>query len=197
MANKIKEEFYVRPNVAQLARELLGKALFTEVNNVVTGGIIVETEAYSHTEKGCHAFKGQTPRNSVMFNRGGVAYVYLVYGMHHMFNVVTNYKNEAEAVLIRALAPVVGIETMMERVKAKSSARVTSGPGKLCKALAIDRQFNGLSLLGNRVWLEDIGNTISDQVVMSAPRIGIDYAGDDALLPWRFYLNDSPWVSKR
>lgn len=195
---KLTESFYERTNVVKIARELLGKGLFTNINGIVTGGKIVETEAYSWKEKGCHAFNGKiTSRNEIMFENGGHAYVYLCYGMHHLFNVVTNKKGVAEAVLIRAIEPLVGLPVMQgRRGKVQRNVHLTSGPGKLTKALGIDRAFNGKYLLNRDVWIEDLGEKIASRSIIAGKRIGIDYAGDDALLPWRFMVKESKWISK-
>jgi DNA-3-methyladenine glycosylase len=116
LQNKLKPDFYRRSDVVKIARELLGKALFTRIDNVVTGGLIVETEAYSWKERGCHAYqKRKTARNAIMFEDGGYSYVYLCYGMHHLFNVVTNKQGIPDAVLIRALQPIHGLEEMKLR----------------------------------------------------------------------------------
>jgi DNA-3-methyladenine glycosylase len=194
---KLPESFYQRPNVVKIARELLGKVLFTSVNGVVSGGMIVETEAYSWRERGSHAFGSRkTARNAVMFGKGGYAYVYLCYGMHNMFNIVTNVEGVADAVLIRALEPLEGVEEMERRRGALANRfHLTSGPGKLCKALGIDRSLNGKFLLDGEVWVEDIGKKIKSGRIQASPRIGIDYAGEDAKLPWRFTLENNPWVS--
>ena len=189
--------FYLGNDVAGVARSLLGKVLLTRSSGKVTSGIIVETEAYSYREKGCHAYNGRiTARNEVMFKQGGHAYVYLCYGIHHLFNVVTNVEGKADAVLIRALEPIEGVELMKHRMKVKAETRLTSGPGKLTRALAIDRSLNGASLVKNKVWLEDQGQQIRLSEILSTARIGIDYAGPDAFLPWRFTLKDNPWISK-
>jgi DNA-3-methyladenine glycosylase len=195
---KLTESFYQRTNVVKVARELLGKSLFTQVSGVVTGGMIVETEAYSWKEKGCHAFGGKkTLRNQIMFDTGGHAYVYLCYGMHNLFNVVTNVEGTADAVLIRAIEPTVGLEEMQERRGVlKSQFHLTSGPGKLTKALGIDRAFNGKYLLNHDVWIEDTGMVLKNKLIEVSKRIGIDYAGNDADLPWRFTVKGSKWVSK-
>lgn len=192
---KLKPDFYLRSNVTTIARQLLGKILCTKKDGVVSSGIIVETEAYSYVERGCHAYNGKTKRNEIMFTDGGVAYVYLCYGVHEMFNVVTNVKNKADAVLVRALQPLHGIEFMLERVSKKSEKNITSGPGKLTRALGIDRSYNGKKLNGQQIWIEDSGPKISSKQIISDKRIGIDYAGHDALLPWRFYLKNNLWVS--
>jgi len=189
--------FYRRNNVVKVARELIGKVLVTRRLGKTTAGIIVETEAYSRHEKGCHAYQNKmTPRNRVMFNAGGQAYVYLCYGIHHMFNVVTNEEDEADAVLVRALEPVEGIPLMMKRMNTKSERRITSGPGKLTKAMAINRQQNGETLWSSKLWIEDGGPHIKSADIVPSKRIGIDYAGKDALLPWRFTLKGNLWVSK-
>ncbi|MFN7792686.1 MAG: DNA-3-methyladenine glycosylase, partial [Cyclobacteriaceae bacterium] len=189
-------DFYQRQDVVKIALELIGKVLVTNVNETLTSGVIVETEAYSGNERGCHAYNGMTERNKVMFDAGGRAYVYLCYGIHQMMNVVTNEKGKADAVLIRALKPSAGINHMLERARTKSIKRLTSGPGKLTKALGIGRKLNGQSLKGSEIWIEDQGISIARQHVVSSPRIGIDYAEEDALLPWRFSLKDSEWVSR-
>ena len=195
---KLTDSFYRRTSVVKIARELLGKVLFTNVNGIITAGMIVETEAYSWKEKGCHAYGAKkTNRNAVMFEKGGHTYVYLCYGMHHLFNIVTNETNIPEAVLIRAIQPVHGIEEMiMRRGNLKNEFHLTSGPGKLTKALGIDRKLNGKFLTGNEVWVEDAGNRVSSRDIVRSPRIGIDYAGDDARLPWRFTLSGNDWLSK-
>jgi DNA-3-methyladenine glycosylase len=193
---RLPVEFYLRKNVTTVARQLIGKVLLTKIDDQVSGGIIVETEAYSFKEKGSHAYRGMTKRNEVMFKDGGIAYVYLCYGVHEMFNVVTNVKGKAEAILIRAIEPVVGVEAMMERMKTSSVRKITSGPGKLTKALGIDRSFNGKNLSGHEIWIEDQHRTVKPSDIEKGTRIGIDYAGDDALLPWRFFLKNSVWVSK-
>lgn len=195
---KLCREFYEHRSVIQVARRLLGKGLFTRVDGVVTGGVIVETEAYSWKERGCHAYgKRRTARNAVMFGEGGRAYVYLCYGIHYLFNVVTNVPGTPEAVLIRAVEPLQGVEEMeLRRGERVKNRHLTSGPGKLTRALGIDRAMNGKNLLENEVWIEDIGNNIARNLIVAGPRIGIDYAGEDALLPWRFFIKGNSWVSR-
>lgn len=193
---KLAQSFYQRQNVVQVAKELIGKVLVTSVNGMLTSGVIVETEAYSYKERGCHAYRGITERNKTMFEPGGVAYVYLCYGIHQMMNVVTNKEKKAEAVLIRALEPLEGLDVMLHRMSVKTERRITSGPGKLTKALGIDRNQNGQSLSGNEIWIENRNIKISEGRIVASPRIGIDYAGEDANLPWRFTLNGNEWVSK-
>jgi DNA-3-methyladenine glycosylase len=199
---KISESFYQQSNVVKISRELLGKQLFTNVNGLLTAGTIVETEAYSWKERGCHAYDNKkTNRNAVMFLPGGFSYVYLCYGIHNLFNVVTNREGVGEAVLIRALEPLIGVEIMQKRMNAKTSKRITSGPGKLTKALGIDRSLNGKYLLDDEVWLEDSGTNPDSyrggsSKIVASKRIGIDYAGKDADLLWRFHVKDNIWVSK-
>ena len=194
----LPESFYQRADVVKIARELLGKVLVTKIAGVVTSGMIVETEAYSWKERGCHAYEARkTQRNAIMFEKGGYAYVDLCYGMHNLFNVVTNKTGIAEAVLIRALEPVHGVKEMeMRRGTLANPFHLTSGPGKLTKALGIDRKLNGKFLLDNEVWIEDTGKKISAGNIEASARIGIDYAGEDARLPWRFTIRGSKWVSK-
>ena len=195
---RLSETFYERTNVVKIARELLGKTLFTKVAGVVTGGLIVETEAYSWKEKGCHAYGGKlTARNKIMFDRGGHAYVYLCYGIHNLFHVVTNRSGIADAVLIRALEPIEGLKEMQRRRgNLQSPFHLTSGPGKLTKAMGIDRTFNGKFLLNRDVWIEDIGEVVAKKHIVASERIGIDYAGEDARLPWRFTVKGNKWISK-
>lgn len=194
---KLAESFYQRSDVVKIARELLGKILFTKVDGMVTGGTIVETEAYSWKERGCHAYGARkTKRNAVMFENGGLAYVYLCYGMHNMFNVVTNKSGMADAILVRAIEPLEGIEEMkLRRGRISSPFHLTSGPGKLTKALGINRDLNGKWLHEDEVWIEDQGLMLKRTMIEVSPRIGIDYAGDDAKLPWRFFVKGNRWVS--
>ena len=158
----------------------------------------METEAYSWKERGCHAYGARkTPRNAIMFGEGGSAYVYLCYGIHYLFNVVTNRAETPEAVLVRALEPLQGVEEMKNRRNMLHyNFHLTSGPGKLTKALGIGRSFNGKSLLDDEIWIEDPGTKLASSHIVASERIGIDYAGEDALLPWRFSIKGNSWVSK-
>lgn len=194
---KLEPSFYTRNNVVSVAKSLIGKLLVTNNKGLSTSGIIVETEAYSWRERGCHAYGGKkTARNEVMFEQGGRAYVYLCYGVHNLFNVVTNQQGVADAVLIRAIEPVTGLENMYRRRGQVSLYQLTSGPGKLTRALGIDRTYNGKVLYDNDVWIEDIGMKINSKHIEAGKRIGIDYAGDDANLPWRFMMKGNRWISK-
>jgi DNA-3-methyladenine glycosylase len=193
---KLDLSFYQHPNVARIAKGLVGKVLCTRVDGQTTAGIIVEAEAYSHKEKACHAYNNRlTPRNRVMFREGGHSYVYLCYGIHYLFNVVTNRAGVGDAVLIRALEPQHGLDVMMARMGATSPSRVTSGPGKLAKAMGIDSRLNGQLLSGPEAWIEE-GITPGRGAIKADARIGIGYAGNDAKLPWRFSLRNNGWVSK-
>lgn len=187
----IPTEFYLRDDVLEISQDLLGKVLMTHIDGLYTGGIITETEAYKGPEdKASHAFGGRrTKRNEVMYHHGGVAYVYLIYGIHAMFNIVTNNRDVPHAILIRAIKPLIGIEHMLKRRgKAKITPSLTKGPGTLTEALGIDTIHNGLSLTGPTIWLEDHHIAIKKKEIIKKPRVGIDYAGDHAHLPWRFIL---------
>jgi DNA-3-methyladenine glycosylase len=191
---KIPLSFYQQEDVVALSKSLIGKYLITclEPENVMTGGMIIETEAYQGPEdKASHAYKNRrTKRTETMFSEGGKAYVYLCYGLHNLFNIVTNRKDIPHAVLIRAIKPEIGIETMLKRRhKERVIPSLTNGPGALCQALGIHRAHDGYSLDGSHIWLEDRGVVIPSKKIKTSPRIGVDYAGEDALKPWRFYLD--------
>jgi DNA-3-methyladenine glycosylase len=197
MGTKMDTAYFEGSRVSQIAQQLLGKVLITKVDGEVTAGMIVETEAYSFRERGCHAYLNKrTPRNQVMFKRGGHAYVYLCYGIHHLFNIVTNTEGKGDAVLVRALQPTLGVEVMMSRVKTDTPKRITAGPGKLSRAMGIDLNLNGAWLGDFQVWIEE-GKRIAPADRIAATRIGIDYAGSDALLPWRYYIRHNEWVSRK
>lgn len=188
---KLKESFYLQDDVVMIAWELLGKYLLTNIDGVLCAGIITETEAYAGTsDRASHAYGGKrSKRTEVMFHEGGVAYVYLCYGIHSLFNIVTNVENVPHAVLIRAIHPMTGIDEMLKRTKkSKAAPGLTNGPGKLSRAMGIHYKHSGISLTGQKLWLEDRGVRIDEKDVLITPRIGIDYAGEDALLPYRFLL---------
>lgn|ERR1041385_4529441 len=189
---KLDDSFYVREDVVQISRELLGKVLVTRLGNKITSGIITETEAYNGAvDKASHAYNNRrTPRTEIMYQRGGTAYVYLCYGIHSLFNVVTNEKNIPHAVLIRAVRPEKGLKTMLQRRGVKTAGKKTfSGPGSVSQALGIHFSHTGTNLLGNKIWIEDAGNKILSKQIRITPRIGVDYAGEDALLPYRFLID--------
>lgn len=197
---KLPHPFYTRPNVVQVAQDLLGKFLFTNIEGVLTGGMIVETEAYAgENDRACHAHMNRrTQRTEIMYHEGGVAYVYLVYGIYHLFNIITNTTGKADAVLIRAIEPTEGIpEMLLRRNMPAPKFNLTAGPGVLSQALGIDRKLYGADLTGDVVWLEDRGMVVPAEQIAIGPRVGIDYAGDDALLPWRFWIKESKWVSRK
>ncbi|WP_266203972.1 DNA-3-methyladenine glycosylase [Pontibacter kalidii] len=197
---KLPKEFYTRPDVVQLAQELLGKRLYTCVDGMLTGGMIVETEAYSgENDRACHAhLNRRTARTEIMYQEGGVAYVYLIYGMYHLFNIITNKKDKADAVLIRAIEPEMGVEEMVLRRGFQSiKPNLTAGPGVLSIALGIDRKLYGANLTGDTIWLEDKGTVLPEESIATGPRIGVEYAGEDAQLPWRFWVKGNKWVSKK
>lgn len=199
MYTKLPRMFYTRSDVVQISKELLGKYLMTHLDGVLTGGKIVETEAYcGRTDRACHAYLNRrTKRTEIIYQEGGIAYVYICYGIHHLFNVVTNEQELADAVLIRAIEPTDGIDWMLKRRNMKKMAtRLTGGPGCLTKALGITRVHYGTDLQGKTIWIEDRQNDIVDADIIACPRIGIDYAGTDALLPWRFYIKGNKWVSR-
>ena len=196
---KLPESFYTDTNVIYQAKSLLGKYLFTSIDNTITGGYIVETEAYNGIiDKASHAYGNRlTPRTKTMFMQGGIAYVYLCYGIHEMFNVVTSVEGQPHAILIRALHPTEGIEAMLCRRNMPAlKPNVTKGPGSVAKALGISRAINALSLQSDTIWIEDRRLTFKDEEIAAVPRVGVDYAGADALLPYRFYVKGNPYVSK-
>lgn len=195
---KLGISFYQRYDTLQIANDLLGKILVTKWNSGITSGRIVEVEAYTGvTDKASHAFGGRrTGRNEVMYAEGGRAYVYLCYGIHHLFNVVTHAKEIPHAILIRALDPLEGIDAMLERTgKKKLDHTLTRGPGNVSKALGICTSHSGLALTGKEIFIADDGFVFAKKEIAASPRIGVDYAGKDALLPYRFYVKGNPFVS--
>lgn len=196
--HKLDNSFYQRNDVVKIARELLGKILVTYFDNSLTAARIVETEAYKGIiDKASHAYGDRrTNRTEVMYGAGGVAYVYLCYGIHHLFNVVTNVANTPHAILIRAAEPVTGIEDMLIRTeKKKADYTLTKGPGNVSKALGINKHHTALDLTDNTIFIVDDGYKLSKQNIVTTARIGVDYAGADALLPYRFFIKDNQYVS--
>jgi DNA-3-methyladenine glycosylase len=195
----LPREFYTRTNVLAIARQLLGTLLVVPApEGTRVSGIIVETEAYrGPQDRASHAYGGRrTNRTETMYQIGGTAYVYFVYGMYHQFNVVTNIHDIPHAVLIRALEPVEGIELMRRRRQGQSDHNLTNGPGKLCIALGIDRTLDRADLRDNRVWIEAGERRIAPSAIAKGPRIGIDYAEEWAEKPWRFWIRNNPCVSR-
>ncbi|XOV94430.1 MAG: DNA-3-methyladenine glycosylase [Bacteroidota bacterium] len=192
---KIPKSFYERTDVVEIARDLVGKYLFTHIDGFTTGGRIVETEAYNgRRDKACHAYNKRTARTEIMYESGGLAYIYLCYGIHHLFNIVTNQSGYADAVLVRAIEPVIGIDIMQSRYGG-THPMISNGPGKLSKALGISKSLNGTNLTEDKIFLAELKSQKRPKIAVSK-RIGVDYAEEDALLPWRFYVEDNEWVSK-
>lgn len=190
-SKKIERNFYLQENVVSVARQLIGKVLYSMIDGERTAGIITETEAYAgENDKASHAFGGKkTARNAPMFGIGGYSYVYLCYGIHHLFNIVTNMPGIPQAVLIRGIHPIEGIEVMTKR---RAPAKpTTAGPGTLTQAMGIKTTHTAIDLCGDLIWLEDHGIKVKDEDVRIGPRIGVDYAGADALLPYRFLVQPS------
>jgi len=194
---KLRPDFYRRQDVEQVAQDLLGTVLVTQIGPKRCSGMIVETEAYAGiTDRASHAWNGRrTKRTEIMYHSGGVVYVFLIYGIHALFNVVTGKQDVPHAVLIRAIEPTNGIKTMQKRRGIKTiKTNLTAGPGLLTQALGITTTHSGIDLQGEVIWIED-GEKISADQIMSSPRIGVAYAGEDALLPRRYCIKDNLWVS--
>ncbi len=196
---KLPVSFYTRKDVVRIARELLGKVLITEFEGQHTAGMIVETEAYAGaTDKASHAFGNRrTKRTEIMYREGGTAYVYLIYGIHHLFNVVTHMAEVPHAVLIRAVEPIEGIDIMLERRGMEQlKPNITAGPGAMSVALGIHTRHTGYTLQGPELFIEDRGIKVPDKNIVSTTRVGVAYAAEDALRPYRFYIKDNRYVSK-
>jgi DNA-3-methyladenine glycosylase len=196
---KLPQFYYLNNKVVEISRDLLGKYLFTCIDNLTTGGYIVETEAYNGViDKASHAFSNRlSPRTKTMYMPGGVAYVYLCYGIHEMFNIVTSVEGQPHAILVRAIQPTDGLDIMLARRNMPAiKPNITSGPGSVAKALGISRAINAFSLQSDTIWIEDRGLTFPDKSIAAVPRIGVSYAAEDALLPYRFYVKGNPYVSK-
>lgn len=191
--------YYLNQDVLFLAKDLLGKVLYTQIEGEITAGIIVETEAYfGIRDKASHAYGGRrTNRTETLYQQGGISYVYLCYGIHNLFNIVSAVAGEPHAVLIRAIEPLVGIAAIEARRNMPATkAAISSGPGSAAKALGIDRSFNGKELTGEEIWVEDHGIRYPEDAIAAVPRVGVAYAQEDALLPWRFFVKDNKYVSK-
>ncbi len=189
---KLRQEFYTRDDVVGVARDLLGKVLCSEIDGHLTKAVITETEAYAGIEdRASHAYGGRrTQRTEPMFASGGVAYVYLCYGIHHLFNVVTGRRDNPHAVLIRAGSPLVGVEHMLaRRSKSNADVKLLAGPGSLARGLGIRTEHTGTSLSGKTIWIEDHGIRVAGDAITVGPRIGVDYAGADAARPYRFVID--------
>lgn len=196
---KLGKNFYKR-ELLTVAKELLGKKIVKKEGNRILSGLIVETEAYDgKIDEAAHSFKGRTPRTEIMFKEGGYFYVYFTYGAHHCCNVVTGDEGHGTAVLLRAVEPVDGIDTMAFRrfgrrkITEKEKFNLTSGPGKLCQAFKIDRSFSGLDLTGEKMFLVN-GKKIKEDEIGVSKRIGITRSVD---LPWRFFIKNNPYLSRK
>ncbi len=199
MFQPLPTSFYTRNDVVLISRELLGKSLVTQINGVRTSGMIVETEAYAGpTDRACHAYNWRhTRRTAPMYLEGGIAYIYLIYGIHHLFNIVTNIADQPYAILVRAVEPQEGIEEMLLRRKMqRPELRLTAGPGAMSTALGITTALTGESLQGPNIWLEDQGIHLAKKEIEVGTRVGVAYAGADALLPYRFSIRGNAWVSR-
>ena len=195
---KLDHSFYNRNDVVRVAKDLLGKIVVTRFDGITTAGRIVETEAYAGIiDKASHAYNGRrTARTEVMYQDAGTVYVYLCYGIHYLFNVVTNKKDIPHAILIRALEPLEGIDMMLKRTgKKKSDYTLTKGPGNVSKALGLNTSHTGVSLLGDIVFIAEDEFKLAKKNIGITTRIGVDYAGEDAKLLYRFIVNGNKYVS--
>lgn len=189
---------FFRQDTVELARKLLGCLLIHRTPDGTAGGMIVEAEAYvGAIDKACHAYRNRSGRTEIMYHDGGYAYVYLIYGMHYCFNAVTGPEGEGNAVLIRALEPVIGLDLMQQRRNTKNVRHLCSGPGKVCQALGITKNEYGLDLCAADSPLRLIRyRYIPDAQIVATPRINVAYAEEAAAWPWRFYVKDNLYVSK-
>lgn len=197
---KLPLEFYSEKNVVTIARKLLGKVVVTHFDGKITSGRIVETEAYvALTDRASHSYAGRrTARNAHMYAAPATAYVYICYGMHQMFNIVTNDKEIPDAVLVRAIEPLQGIDIMLQRTgKAKADHTLTKGPGNVGKALGIFKHHSGLNLLDDEIYILDDGFALNESQTGISARIGVESAGADAVLPYRFYIRGNKYVSRQ
>lgn len=188
---KLPQSFYRRDDVVRIGRELLGKVLCTRFSGQTTAALITETEAYAgSSDRASHAYGNRrTKRTEPLFAAGGIAYVYLCYGIHHLFNVVTNEADVPHAVLIRAAAPLQGIDIMLyRRSRSEADKALLAGPGSTAQALGIDTVHSGISLSGSQIWIEDRNTVVKPGSIVAGPRVGVDYAAEDASLPYRFIL---------
>lgn len=196
---KLQFSYYQNQDPIFLAKDLLGKVLFTQIDGKITAGVIVETEAYFGVQdKASHAYGGRrTVRTETMYSQGGISYVYLCYGIHNLFNIVSSVKDEPHAVLVRAVEPLIGKDIMeLRRNMPATKAAISSGPGSAAKALGIDHTFNQKDLTGEEIWIEDHNIRYTADDIAAVPRIGVAYAQEDALLPWRFFVKGNKYVSK-
>lgn len=194
----LKRDFYTR-SLLSVARDLIGKTLFKKEGKRILAGKIVEVEAYDQNEdQAAHSYIGMTERNKIMFNEGGYLYVYFSYGVHYCCNVVTGKQGHGSAILIRAVEPLFGIDTMAKRrfnktiISDKEKFKLTNGPGKVCKAFGINKDHYGLDLINGPILILN-SEKVQRNTIGISKRIGISKSID---LPWRFYLVDNPYVSR-
>lgn len=196
---KLQSDYYIEKDTLWIAKDLLGKYIFTQLKHgEICAAVITETEAYlGADDKGSHAWNNKrTQRTETMYKKGGISYIYLCYGIHHLFNVVTSHENIPHAVLIRGVFPVKGIANMEKRLN-KKPAQHLNGPGKFTKAMGITTRYNNTDLSGNIIWIEDQDMQFDEDEIMVTPRIGIDYAGKDALLPYRFVVKSENSIESK
>jgi DNA-3-methyladenine glycosylase len=196
---KLPITFYQSTDVVSLAENLLGKRLLTCVGGELTGGIIVETEAYRGPEDvGSHAYNHRrTARNEIMYAKGGVVYMYICYGIHDMLNIVTGEVGDSHAILIRAIEPTIGLDTMRTRRGFQNDdRRLCKGPGALAKAMGLQKIHNGVSLSGDMIWIEETDLPISSEDTVACPRIGLNIPEPYKSIPWRFYIKGNRYVSR-
>jgi DNA-3-methyladenine glycosylase len=188
---KIPFSYYQSTDVVHLARNLIGKRIFSRTDGKLTGGIISETEAYAGVnDRASHAFgTRRTDRTKIMYEAGGVSYIYLCYGIHYLFNIVTGPKDIPHAVLIRGIIPETGLDEIRKRRHFVKENQLANGPGKVSSCLGINLSHNGMALNGDIIWLEKSSMDNTDEFIIQGKRIGIDYAGQDAELPYRFLLD--------
>ncbi len=194
---KLERSFYLREDTLLIAKELLGKFVFSKIDGIITGGMIVETEAYiGPLDAGSHAFNNRkTAKNATMYEAGGVAYLYICYGIHDMLNIVTGPTDSSHAILIRAIEPIIGIETMQQRRGHVPLKRLAKGPGSLAKALGLNKSFDKEDLTGDLIWIEDQKILIADENIKATGRVGLSCAEPYLSIPWRFCLSGNAFVS--
>ncbi len=199
MANKLSARYYQQDDVLAIARDLLGKHVYSSIAGELTGGLIVETEAYrGPDDRGSHAYNNKrTPRNEIMYHAGGLAYMYICYGIHDMLNIVTGSEGMSHAILIRAIEPQTGLDVMRKRRNIfDQDRRLCQGPGALAKAMGLTKLHNGHDLQGDVIWLEDRKVAYKDSEVIASARIGMNFDGPYKSIPWRFYVKGNPFVSR-
>ena len=197
--SKLTKDFYNR-ELLIVAKDLLGKVFVRKISKKILAGIIVEVEAYDgRIDEAAHSFGGITKRNKIMFEEGGLLYVYFIYGIHYCCNVVTGSKGIGNAVLIRAIQPMIGIDEMLNNrfggnnFNDKHTLSLTNGPAKITQAFSINKKNNGTDLCGKEIYLCD-SNFSNEFNIVETKRIGIKKSAD---LPWRFYIKHNPFVSKK